>query len=717
MKRLPFPLLLALCPLLASAQTFDVTVELAPPVGVEVPPPPPVDLAPPGGPIYVIQGAGAESDPLFGTKFAQSIGAYDTRAVADTRYRPADYVPAWGDIPGKPTTFPPSAHTHDDRYFTETEADARYLQSFAETDPVAALHALRTDNPHGVTKAQVGLGAVPNTDATNPANITQSSGYRFTTDAEKAAWNAKANAAHTHTLSAITDAGTAAALNVPASGNASAGEVVKGNDTRLSDARTPTAHGHAIADVSGLQTALDGKQPLAAPLTEIAGLSPSNDDIIQRKAGVWARRTLANLKTDLGYTTTEISEGTNLYFTNTRASAAAPVQSVNGQTGAVSLSIPAAQVNSDWNAGSGVAQILNKPTLGTMASQNAGALSASLIFGTDNSFSFGSQSFRASQVWSTRGSFGDAAALDANAVVQFNATNRGVMQTRLTQAQRTAMSSPGDGIYTHQTDNTQGWWGRIAGTWRRHLHDGDIGTGAGQVAAGDHTHPNATPSVAGFLSASDKTKLDGIATGATANSTDAQLRDRSTHTGTQTASTISDFNSAARGAISLTTTGTSGAATYNSSTGVLNVPNYATGGGGGETEVVQAANVTATTTTGINTDLTFTATANTTYRVIVVGTAISAATGGAMQVSWSLPSGTAAGTLTLNNTNFSMAGASGTWAGPTTGTNPATTSTTLNVLGIVRVGATGGAVSLQIRRGASSTQNVSLEAGSRLYFR
>jgi hypothetical protein len=36
-----------------------------------------------------------------------------------------------------------------------------------------------------------------------------------------------------------------------------------------------------------------------------------------------------------------------------------------------------------------------------------------------------------------------------------------------------------------------------------------------------------------------KTKLDGIATGATANATDAQLRDRSTHTGTQAISTVS----------------------------------------------------------------------------------------------------------------------------------------------------------------------------------
>lgn len=33
--------------------------------------------------------------------------------------------------------------------------------------------------------------------------------------------------------------------------------------------------------------------------------------------------------------------------------------------------IPVAQVNSDWNANSGVAEILNKPTLGTMAAESA----------------------------------------------------------------------------------------------------------------------------------------------------------------------------------------------------------------------------------------------------------------------------------------------------------------------------------------------------------
>lgn len=48
-----------------------------------------------------------------------------------------------------------------------------------------------------------------------------------------------------------------------------------------------------------------------------------------------------------------------------------------------------------------------------------------------------------------------------------------------------------------------------------------------------------------WAASSAKSKLDGIATGATANATDAQLRDRSTHTGTQLRATISDFAHAA----------------------------------------------------------------------------------------------------------------------------------------------------------------------------
>ena len=50
---------------------------------------------------------------------------------------------------------------------------------------------LTSGNPHNVTKMDVGLSNVPNTDATNPANIVQTSTYRFVSDTEKSSWNAK----------------------------------------------------------------------------------------------------------------------------------------------------------------------------------------------------------------------------------------------------------------------------------------------------------------------------------------------------------------------------------------------------------------------------------------------------------------------------------------------------------------------------------------------
>ncbi len=54
--------------------------------------------------------------------------------------------------------------------------------------------------------------------------------------------------------------GTASTRNTPTTGNAAAAEVVLGNDSRLSDQRVPTPHGHTIANTIGLQTALDSKQ-------------------------------------------------------------------------------------------------------------------------------------------------------------------------------------------------------------------------------------------------------------------------------------------------------------------------------------------------------------------------------------------------------------------------------------------------------------------------
>lgn len=53
---------------------------------------------------------------------------------------------------------------------------------------------------------------------------------------------ARANHTGTQLMTSISDAGTSATLDVPAAGDASAGEVVKGNDSRLTNTRNPNTH-------------------------------------------------------------------------------------------------------------------------------------------------------------------------------------------------------------------------------------------------------------------------------------------------------------------------------------------------------------------------------------------------------------------------------------------------------------------------------------------
>ena len=45
------------------------------------------------------------------------------------------------------------------------------------------------------------------------------------------------------------------------------GTVCQGNDSRLSDARIPTAHTHTVSNISGLETALNGKQDIISGYT------------------------------------------------------------------------------------------------------------------------------------------------------------------------------------------------------------------------------------------------------------------------------------------------------------------------------------------------------------------------------------------------------------------------------------------------------------------
>lgn len=73
-----------------------------------------------------------------------------------------------GDLDGLPDDDHPQYHNDargDIRYYTKAQVDT-------EIDNDVAAHANLTNNPHNVTKAQVGLGSVPNIDATDRANHT-----------------------------------------------------------------------------------------------------------------------------------------------------------------------------------------------------------------------------------------------------------------------------------------------------------------------------------------------------------------------------------------------------------------------------------------------------------------------------------------------------------------------------------------------------------------
>ena len=101
-----------------------------------------------------------------------------------------------------------------------------------------------------------------------------------------------------------------------------------------------------------------------------------------------------------------------------------------------------------------------------------------------------------------------------------------------------------------------------------------LGTGAGCIGIGKNDPTESldivgnvalTGTVDGRDIATDGTKLDGITSGATANDTDANLKNRTNHTGTQLASTISDFDTAADARITTQKGAANGLATLDGS--------------------------------------------------------------------------------------------------------------------------------------------------------
>jgi hypothetical protein len=78
------------------------------------------------------------------------------------------------------------------------------------------------------------------------------------------------------------------------------GDATGSGTTSITVTVADDSHNHIISNVDGLQTALDGKQPLDADLTAIAGLSSADGNFIVGSATGWVAESGATARTSLG---------------------------------------------------------------------------------------------------------------------------------------------------------------------------------------------------------------------------------------------------------------------------------------------------------------------------------------------------------------------------------------------------------------------------------
>lgn len=213
-----------------------------------------------------------------------------------------------------------SAYVHTDNNYTT-----------AEKNKLAGIENGAEVNQNAFSNVKIGSSTISADSKTDTLELAAGSNITLTPDA-----------VNDKITIAVNGLGTAAVKDVPTSGDASADQVVKGNDTRLSDARTPVAHTHTKSEITDFPTNVSS-------FTNDAGYITSSDIPAIPAAQIQSDWNQSNTNSlDFIKNKPTLFSGDYNDLTN-------------------KPTIPSTQVNADWNATTGISSILNKPNLATVA--------------------------------------------------------------------------------------------------------------------------------------------------------------------------------------------------------------------------------------------------------------------------------------------------------------------------------------------------------------
>ncbi len=214
------------------------------------------------------------------------------------------------------------SHYHDGRYYTETESDARFLGINDNADSATKLETARTIGLSGDVSGSASFDGTANATITaTVANDSHTHDTRYYTESE--CDNLFADDSHNHTLSDITDSGTAASYDV---GTSSGDIPILDGSGKISTSVLPAlaiTETHVVADIAA-RDALSVQEGDVAIVNDDGSGNPNTyiydgsswQELKKPASGV---SSVAGKTGDVTLTTDDVSEGSDLYFTNERA--------------------------------------------------------------------------------------------------------------------------------------------------------------------------------------------------------------------------------------------------------------------------------------------------------------------------------------------------------------------------------------------------------------